>query len=724
MGNKDRTGNAEKNKVLQYVFGIIAVVIFFECFVFNYHFWFSKDYELREVNLTELSAVMEDSAFLSDNGKLVVTNCGEGLISADYLAYLAGIDIRDLKNFGITGYVYDNTDIWYDSLGEEIYAEITSNVLTASCYEYSLQDNTLELSSHKNLLFNQNTVSYMNLQYSDDKSIFISLCPKVGSMIVIEHFYVNVPVQFHFSILRTGLFLGLFALIYMLWFSGKQNVKIACDNYLFCKYRKLIMGGCVGLFFLMGLLLILINPVNYGNAGFCPHGKLAESFAKGILYIDEEPPVSLLELDNPYDVEARKELDEPILFDYAFYEGRYYVYFGVLPCVLFYLPYYLITGETLCNTVVILIGLLVLLCSWAVMLDSLVKRFFPELSVKQVVLAYCFLNFASGYILMTGNINFYFIPMLYSLVLIVLGACFWISAVKPGEQGEEYFSNHYVLLGSVMFALVLACRPQLVLTAILALPLLMRGMLSAKMLSRLGMKPIHNPHKLKNWMCFFLPYFVVAIPLMIYNQLRFGSPFEFGAKYNLTSFNVCENLFYPDKIWDGIHYYLIQIPRLSKEFPFLCLQNFTATAKHNIFVSAGLGGLLFINPLLFLLLFNKRKNMIEDRKIESRHIELLAMKILLGILGVFFLIFATMMGGLIYRYIFDFSMLGAILVVIHWMERCRNGISRKWENIYNIIFLWMVFVNCAGYFLVGLWPLADAAPELETMIANLIMFWK
>lgn len=41
-------------------------------------------------------------------------------------------------------------------------------------------------------------------------------------------------------------------------------------------------------------------------------------------------------MDNPYDKSARDEFqkatgEEP-LFDVAYYDGHYYVYFGVLPC--------------------------------------------------------------------------------------------------------------------------------------------------------------------------------------------------------------------------------------------------------------------------------------------------------------------------------------------------------------------------------------------------------
>ena len=64
--------------------------------------------------------------------------------------------------------------------------------------------------------------------------------------------------------------------------------------------------------------------------------------AHGQLYLEEEPPDWLKSMDDPYDKSARDELQketgEPYLFDVAYYDGHYYVYFGVVPVLMFYLP--------------------------------------------------------------------------------------------------------------------------------------------------------------------------------------------------------------------------------------------------------------------------------------------------------------------------------------------------------------------------------------------------
>lgn len=48
------------------------------------------------------------------------------------------------------------------------------------------------------------------------------------------------------------------------------------------------------------------------------------------------------ELDNPYNPEERKEKWVNFKFDHAYYEGNYYMYFGVVPVVILFIPFRLI----------------------------------------------------------------------------------------------------------------------------------------------------------------------------------------------------------------------------------------------------------------------------------------------------------------------------------------------------------------------------------------------
>lgn len=61
-------------------------------------------------------------------------------------------------------------------------------------------------------------------------------------------------------------------------------------------------------------------------------------------------PDALRDADNPYDVTTRQQLladgVSPVYWDYAFFNGRWYSYFGVVPALLLF-------GPVSCDNVVV-----------------------------------------------------------------------------------------------------------------------------------------------------------------------------------------------------------------------------------------------------------------------------------------------------------------------------------------------------------------------------------
>src|SRR5208283_2461531 len=69
---------------------------------------------------------------------------------------------------------------------------------------------------------------------------------------------------------------------------------------------------------------------------------LAQGFRKGHLYMDAAPDPALLALPP-----SERPGNAPYLLDASLYRDRYYIYFGVVPVVLLYLPYAALTGQGL-----------------------------------------------------------------------------------------------------------------------------------------------------------------------------------------------------------------------------------------------------------------------------------------------------------------------------------------------------------------------------------------
>ena len=118
------------------------------------------------------------------------------------------------------------------------------------------------------------------------------------------------------------------------------------------------------------------------------YGALAHSLLNGRLDLMQDPPEELLALDNPYDSTARGAAQVNSLWDHAYYNGRYYVYFGIVPCLLFQLPFEAVTGiqNLAYPPCMIVMGLLFLLASFGAV-HQVVRRWFSQASSAAYLLS-------------------------------------------------------------------------------------------------------------------------------------------------------------------------------------------------------------------------------------------------------------------------------------------------------------------------------------------------
>src|SRR5699024_1927674 len=110
------------------------------------------------------------------------------------------------------------------------------------------------------------------------------------------------------------------------------------------------------------------------------YGALAHSLLNGRLDLEEDPPPELAAMENPYDATARDALNiQGGRWDHAYYNGRYYVYFGIVPCLLFQLPFEAITGVQNLSYApcMVILGLVFLLSCFGIM-GQVVRRWFPS----------------------------------------------------------------------------------------------------------------------------------------------------------------------------------------------------------------------------------------------------------------------------------------------------------------------------------------------------------
>lgn len=289
---------------------------------------------------------------------------------------------------------------------------------------------------------------------------------------------------------------------------------------------------------------------------------MAESILEGhvdLNYGDTDP--KLLEMENPYDIEMRDALGISYHWDHAFYDGHYYMYFGIVPVILLFLPFRVITGTSLTTyhasqifTAFFIVGLFLLFLQWA-------KKWFPKLSFGlYLALATAFSAMSVWYIVAAPTL--YCTAICSALCMEVWSLYFFSKAVW--DSANDHQSLIFGVLGGVFGALAFGCRPTVALVNLLAIPMFFCYIKGRKWNARL----------IGQFVSFLMPYIIIGALLMIYNYVRFDNPFEFGQSYQLTYAdqsgygNVLSRID-PIQIIDGLIENFMGYTSLTETFPYV-----------------------------------------------------------------------------------------------------------------------------------------------------------
>ena len=400
----------------------------------------------------------------------------------------------------------------------------------------------------------------------------------------------------------------------------------------------------------------IVNTFEVGGDNAQQYAELAKAMAHGQLYLEEEPPQWLQDMADPYDKgardEAQKETGEPYLFDVAYHDGHYYVYFGVMPVVLFYLPFYLLTGANFPTAIGVLIACVAFVLGCSALLDRFARYHFKRVSLGLYLLLQIPLVTCCGILYLLKFPTFYSLPIMLGLAFSVWGLYFWMRgrASAARSTGPE----KWYLAGSLCMALVVGCRPQLVVLSLLAFPLFWRPYITERRL--------FTPRGGREFACLVAPYAVVAAGLMGYNYARFGSLTDFGANYNLTVNDMTKRGWNLGRLAPALFAYFLQPPCVTGVFPYVQPAPFDTTYMGQTIKEVTFGGILACLPVLWVLPFAKRILTLRMRQRSTRTI--MGVIVVLLASGVIVALLDAQMAGILQRYFADFSFMFLAAVVL------------------------------------------------------------
>lgn len=387
----------------------------------------------------------------------------------------------------------------------------------------------------------------------------------------------------------------------------------------------------------------LVNVYDVGGKNASQYANLAKSFVDGKLYLEEEPPDWLKNLDNPYDKasrdEAQKENGGDYLFDVAYFNGKYYVYFGVVPVFLFYLPFYLLTGANFPTAIGVLLAVIAFIIGITVLLHRFAKYHFKRVNLGIFLLLQIPLVACSGVLYLLKFPTFYSLPIACALAFSVWGFYFWMR----GRRADRRCA--FFIAGSLCMALVLGCRPQLVVLSLLAFPLFWKPYIKEKrIITRSGAV---------EFVCLVAPYVIIFALLFAYNFTRFGSIFDFGANYNLTLNDMTKRGLNIGRILPAFFSYFVQTPSTTGVFPFLQQATFETTYVGQTIREATFGGIFACLPILWLNVIAYPALQIRNAQRKTKTVTGVVLLLLAG--GFMVAILDAEMAGILQRYYADFS---------------------------------------------------------------------
>lgn len=696
------------------LFIVIAVLI--ELFIFNYQFWLTHIGIYPEESTYTLEDIQFSEGFIFDGTDVVINDVSDCRLILDNIGNTVHSVYLDINKKNSEGEENRELLSCYLSIKDE------GNM----AYYYSIPSNR---AAYKIIPTEKNSKWVRVHPYGKLQGLEITLDQdsiQEGETIQINSITVNGKHPMNFSFIR---FMAvLMGIVFIVLFRGSSKYYKICFTDMSKNKKKFMIGLMVAaqilVFWWMGQITYQCSQDYNAGAGNEYHF-LTESLAEGHTWLKQAPPQYLQEMDNPYDTSMRyqyyEKTGEWYQWDAAYYEGKYYVYFGVIPALLFYLPYYLLTGNMLSNTMVVFWAAAISMIFIARLLKVTVERYFPKTSALTFGLLLWVSMTIFGFTNLFRSVQVYEVAIAVGLMFAIAGLDLWVESV----QNDKLLSKAKLFFGSLCIALVAGCRPGIILLAFTSLIIFRRFLINNKKVC------LHKYKKLL--LIFTVPFIIVAAGLMYYNYIRFGSPFDFGVSYNLTTNDVTRRGFSLGRLPIGIFEYLFSPVSINGIFPYIQLKDVVSAYMGQSIVEKMAGGLFWLYPFLllgFLPLLRK--------KIRKKYSVLTIFSFATMVIGGFIVIVDTNSGGILSRYQADFAMffiIAAVLSVLMqegmWLTKKETTENYDTENIIlwrNVILVLTMVTVIAGYlFYLLLYRSVDMGtynPELYYKIKYLIEFWR
>ncbi|MEA2328971.1 MAG: hypothetical protein QOE68_3930 [Thermoanaerobaculia bacterium] len=274
------------------------------------------------------------------------------------------------------------------------------------------------------------------------------------------------------------------------------------------------------------------------------YASLAQGFFRGQLNLERWVNPKLIALPYPYDPKSREGIHYE--WDTSYLNGKYYLYSSPLPAILGYMPLRILRRGYPPDSFVALF-----FCAWAFLASvAFTRRALAERTLNiplPLWLLFIGLGNVTAFVLVT--VHMYEIAIVCGMAMTAMWALALLRYNESPTPGRAAWL-------SLWLALSIAARPNL-------------GVL-------LFVTAFAIKRSRKTILAFFAPLAIVAMAMLWYNAARFGDPFEFGIRYQLTHVDmtgrkVCSLCTFPElaRFGNNMQHYLFWPLHVHSKFPFV-----------------------------------------------------------------------------------------------------------------------------------------------------------
>lgn len=603
--------------------------------------------------------------------------------------------------------IFDDIDIKTETVKVDI-----DNIEKITEYKIFYSDETT--SSHiggfaKNCIPGNEKSKFIHLNLSGiTKSIIVELDSSVYNSGNLKSISVNEKIPFEFNKTRFFVVFLIISFAYFMKTSSFFKQEYSNKNFK----QELVLLGILAIFL---FILSYINTYSVNENEFEFYSKnFVDALANGSIALLEEPSDEFKNLENPYDAQERASLDreKDYIWDTAYYNGKQYVYFGILPMLISFLPYYFITKKYLKMSIVIFVFSALCFILLKEILLKLLSKFFEKIPFNIVI--YFLVTLCSGSLILYAN----GIPRIYELAIVsalyfaLQGIYFIMNAL---ENEKKRYRN--IFFGCLFLALAVACRATSLFVSLLILPYLIYLLIESIKIFKENKLPL-----VKLLISTCIPYLTIGALLMWYNYIRFGNVFDFGTKYQLTIINMnsLSNRFSALPV--GLITNLFSIPEFLSEFPFITYHNKLTTFYGYYYIENMIGGLCIIVPIVFMNFLVLKAN----KNTQNRSLKILLNSLV--IVGILLCILSVMIGGSNQRYLIDYAwilILSAILIFCIFYNKLQSEEAKKiLQKILCYITIYTFIISISAGIVSEKDYMKKYSPEKYYELRYTVCFWE